>query len=403
MTYSAGGLIQASDYNLLVGTYDSPSTAANKLNTIWGIGTERWGYGQPAIPHVTADATISYDAWASLTSRINIINRHQVGVITAKTGTATTGSAVITMASTTGIAKGQYISGTGVPSNVLVTVVSIVTNVSITVSTTANASGSATFVFTQTPPLIIPATNDKITYLDKLVTQLTTQYTNKNNAAAQGPTSTTVTRYLPSAWKNSITFTHTITFQSADKTRYFFNAGGQIALNFTHAATGTPVDKMFSDLASQCGTLVLSAPPYGTRCSITGTEYYGFTKVGGSGTATIKRIGYYDLTTEDQLAFKQFAPITGGVRGYYIESNISVNIKSNGTQGTNSDAGSIITVTTVWDQVPNGLNVSPGNNTGPVNNSTTTVVVRYPIDNTSNGYLTNTWGTVSVVGSVTGN
>ena len=174
-------------------------------------------------------------------------------------------------------------------------------------------------------------------------------------------------------------------------------------MNFTHAATGTPVDKMFSDLASQCGTLVLSAPPYGTRCSITGTEYYGFTKVGGSGTATIKRIGYYDLTTEDQLAFKQFAPITGGVRGYYIESNISVNIKSNGTQGTNSDAGSIITVTTVWDQVPNGLNVSPGNNTGPVNNSTTTVVVRYPIDNTSNGYLTNTWGTVSVVGSVTGN
>jgi hypothetical protein len=59
-------------------------------------------------------------------------------------------------------------------------------------------------------------------------------------------------------------------------------------------------------------------------------------------------------------------------------------------QGANGDAGSIITLYTVWDEVPDGLTVGSG--------STVTVTAVAP--ETTN--LANTWGTITLAGSVTG-
>jgi hypothetical protein len=64
------------------------------------------------------------------------------------TFTTTTGSPVITGASTSGIQVGQYVIGTGIPPNAYVT--SIVTNTSVSLSEAATASGSVSLIF---PPM----------------------------------------------------------------------------------------------------------------------------------------------------------------------------------------------------------------------------------------------------------
>ena len=73
----------------------------------------------------------------------------------------------------------------------------------------------------------------------------------------------------------------------------------------------------------------------------------------------------------------------------YLSTFIRIIAKSNGTQGTGGDTGSVITIYTIWDEVPDGLVVGTG--------STTTVTAQAP----ETTYLGNSWGTVSVTGTVT--
>jgi hypothetical protein len=132
----------------------------------------------------------------------------------------------------------------------------------------------------------------------------------------------------------------------------------------------------------------MSAPTSGT-VSIAGTSYSGITKIGGGGNApTIDSTkGYYGLTTSNANVFTQLA--STGPSGY-LGTFIRFIVKSNGTQGSNSDAGSVITVTTIWDEVPDGLVVSVG--------SATTMTLTSP--ETTN--LANSWGSVTLTGTVTG-
>ena len=75
----------------------------------------------------------------------------------------------------------------------------------------------------------------------------------------------------------------------------------------------------------------------------------------------------------------------------YVNSFISVIAKSNGTQGSNGDVGNVVTLFTVWDEVPDGgLVVGTG--------STVTVTAQAP----ETAYLANSWGTIAVAGSATG-
>jgi hypothetical protein len=219
---------------------------------------------------------------------------------------------------------------------------------------------------------------------------LTNIYTNRLNASAQAGTYTnTVTN--ATTWSSAITFTHTLTFVSANAARYFFNAGGQIALTFSHPG-GTAINNLWNTLATACGTVVISAPSTGTA-TIAGTSYNGVTKIGGSGTTTTlsTNTGYYALTTTNVEIFKQLSAST--TPSGYTNSFISASIRSNGTVGSNGDRGSIITITVVFDEVPNG---SPTYIAAA--NTSSTVTVRPP----STSYLANTWGTVTLTGSVTG-
>jgi len=249
------------------------------------------------------------------------------------------------------------------------------------VNRTANA---ATHQGTSITGVTAPSTGGVITYLSAIPTNLTTIYTSRLNAATQGSTtSNTVT--TASTWTSAATFTQTVTFANGDAARYFFNSGGQLAITCSHPA-GSGINLLLNNLASNVGTVVLSAPSSGTA-TIAGTSYSGVQRVGGGGNApTVStNSGYYALTSSNANIYYQTA--STGPSGY-LSTNINIFARTNGTVGSNGDRGNVITITTVWDEIPNGLTVSTG--------SVTTLTVRPP-EQTN---IANTWGTISLAGSV---
>lgn len=232
-----------------------------------------------------------------------------------------------------------------------------------------------------------PSTGSLISFNSAISTNLTTIYNNRLNAVAQGSTVPDGDPY-GSSWSSSLIFTNTVTFASGDAARYFFNAGGQLAITCSHANTSTPVNVLFNGLASNIGTVVLSAPASGS-ITVASVSYNGVTKIGtGGNPPTISpNNGYYALTSSNATIFTQTAS-TGP--GSYQNSFIRIIVKSNGTQGSNGDAGNIITIYTIWDEVPDGLVVASG--------SVTTLTVRPP----STTYIANTWGAIGLSKSVSG-
>ena len=318
MTYAVGNTIQATDFNGLVGT--NPNTTSGTLNTVWSTGGTTAGYGQTAVPTVSAGTLVVATDWANLVNKTANANLHQ--------GTSITG-------------------------------------------VTAPSAGSL------------------IQYNANIPTNLTSIYTGRLNAASQGST-TANTATTISTWSSIATFTHTVTFANGDAARYFFNSGGQLKVTCAHSNSTTGINLLLNGLASNVGTLVTSAPSSGSISIGTSpaVTYSGFQKVGGGGNAPspyLTNTGYFALTTSNATVFQQTA--STGPSGY-LGTFISLTTKSNGTQGSNGDTGSVITLYTIWDEIPNGLTVGTG--------STVTVTAQAP----ETTYLANTWGTITIAGSV---
>lgn len=91
MSYSSGGLIQATDYNGFVGS--SPSSTANQINTVWAVGNGNAGYGQSALSQVTAGGVVTATQWATAVNTLNSIYTHQSGSGTG-IGAPTAGSLI---------------------------------------------------------------------------------------------------------------------------------------------------------------------------------------------------------------------------------------------------------------------------------------------------------------------
>lgn len=252
------------------------------------------------------------------------------------------------------------------------------------VNKTANAASHQGF---WTPaPVTTPVPGGLITYQANIPENLIGIYQYRSYAATQGASVSNSVVYS-STWSSALTFTHTATFANGDAARYFFNSGGQLKLTFSHANVSTPINQIFNSLCSNVGTIVQSASGTGSAVQIAGVSYAGITKIGGSGSPTQinTAAGYYGMTTSNTNAFTQTA--SGGI---YASSYIRVIAKSNGLQGSNSDAGSVVTLYTLWDEVPDGLTVGTG--------STTTLTAVAP----ETTYLANSWGTITLAGSATG-
>lgn len=96
MTYSSGGLIQATDYNGFVST-----TAGANINDIWGTGSGDKGYGQSALATVSAAGTVTATQWASLVNTLSSLGSQTGTTITARSApTAGTTIAVLAAVNT---------------------------------------------------------------------------------------------------------------------------------------------------------------------------------------------------------------------------------------------------------------------------------------------------------------
>jgi hypothetical protein len=334
MAYSQYGLVAATDYNYLISAYLIPIgpdwvVSPNPFNSIWAAGNQNKGYGQGvSLTNVAAGSTVSAASWADLVNKVAIMAEHQGTAITAITS---------------------------------------------------------------------PATTNPVTYLPALTDNLALVYANRMNVAAQG-SSVPNTASSNLTWSDYLTFTHTVTFNpvitgwgtisGADAARYFFNSGGQLALTFSHATATAGINLLLNNLAIAAGTIVLSSPTSGTM-SIAGTPFTGVTKVGGSGTATVNtNAGYYALNNSETTLFNQYA--STGPAGY-LGTRLVITARTNGTQGLNGDTGSVITITSTFDEMPGGLI--------PATGTTTTLSIRPPATITG---FTNVWGTPTVSSVIAG-
>lgn len=327
MTYSSGGLIQATDYNGFVST-----TSGANVNATWSTGSGNSGWGQTALATVSPGGTVTATQWASLVNTLASMG--------SQTGT--------TITSRTAPTAGQTIS-------VLAAVNTDLTNC---YNNRGNAvgSGSAYGTFSGT--------------------------TSKTGATSNG---------TQGAW--TITFTHTVTFPSADQARYFWNAGGIVKVQYGKSSTGTDLDPDWNTFVGLTGSINIT----GGAQTINGQAYTGTTRLGGTGgtqTTLATSTGWYNLTGTPATLF-QLNNSAGPYTGEYIRT-------------TASASSTVLTLTTTWVQpavtapgtttnISGGTAVSsPATSIGAATAPTTLVTYIPP----STTYLTNTWGTPSIAASV---
>lgn len=85
MTYSVGGLIEATDYNGF-----AANTTNGNVNAIWGAGLGNYGYGQSStLSTVSIGGTVTATSWADLVNRIASIGNHTGVTITSRSAPTT--------------------------------------------------------------------------------------------------------------------------------------------------------------------------------------------------------------------------------------------------------------------------------------------------------------------------
>jgi len=302
------------------------------VNSVWGTGSGDSGWGQTALSTVATNTLITATQWASLNSRIT----------------------------------------------------SMANQTNTTITSRAN-----------------PVVGDIIGILSALNTDLTDCTTNRGDAAASGTTSsiwsgntakTTDTGSGQSPW--TITWTHTITFPSANQARYFWNAGGLIRLDMSKSSNTTDADPDWNSFVGTVGQLYVSGRVNSANQTIAGTIYTGFTRIGGSGTPVpfSNTTGWYSLsggaaaTTMFQLN-SSVAPYTGN----FINVTAAVN------------AGrTTLTLVTTWSSSGTGVvgstaNISGGTDTAsPYVGFGTAPAVLCRFVPPSTSFLSNSWGTPSI-------
>jgi hypothetical protein len=337
MTYSVGGLIQATDYN----GFANDTVGAN-VNSLWGAGATDQGYGQSTtLSTVSVGGTVTATQWSTLVNRISSIASHQGTTITSRTA---------------------------------------------------------------------PVAGNVIAVLANVNTDLTNCTTNRGNAVASGTevgtfsgsvSKTTATGSGTTGW--TITFSQTLTFASAAATRYFFNAGGLVRLQYGKSSTGTDHDPDWNTLAGQCGSIFFSGRVNGATNTIAGQAYTGTTRLSGTGgtqTTLATTTGFYNLTAGGAATtIFQLNNATSPYTPEFIRTTVALNA-----------GGTILTFTTTWvddgtsaagttANITGGTAVSsPATSIGAATAPTTLLTYRPP----STSFLTEaSWGTPTIASSVT--
>jgi hypothetical protein len=309
--------------------------SANNINAIWGTGSGDKGWGQTAITSVSAGATVTATQWATLVANL-----------------ATSGS----QTSSTLTSRTQPVAG-----NIIAVLANVATDINtITLNRgNANLSGTEYGIFTGT--------------------------TSKTTATGSGQ----------AAW--TITFTHTVTFASANALRYFFNAGGIVRLKYGKSSTGTDHDPDWNTFAGLCGSINLTGRVNGAAQLIAGTSYTGTTRIGGTGgtqTTLATTTGWYNLTTSPATIF-QLNNATAPYTPEFIRTTAT------------ATSGTVLTLVTTWvDDGSSGAGVTSNISGGTATTSpSTTITGTAPTTlctyiPPSTTYLSASWGTPTIAASV---
>jgi hypothetical protein len=304
------------------------TTSGANVNNVWGAGSSDSGWGQSALATVSAAGTVTATQWASLVNTITSMASHTGTSVTARTA---------------------------------------------------------------------PVAGNTINILAALNTDLTNITTDRQNAVANGSqftgwTGTNSKTAATSGATWTITFVNTVTFESEDAARYFFNAGGRIKIDLSKTATGETGDPEWNDLANTlCGDIYITG---GTATqTIAGSNYTGTTKVGGTGTpdTLATTTGWYDLTPGGAatIVYKQFAD-TAPYTSNFIQHSLA----------KSADSTQLI-ITTLWsanDSENDPISGGTASSGATPGTAPTTIVTYFPPSTT---YLTNSWGTPTVAATTT--
>lgn len=315
------------------------NTGANNINQVWSTGTGDLGWGQTAIGTVSAGATVTATQWASLVNTLASMGSQTNTAITARTAPVTGNT------------------------------ISILNNVQTDINNTKTNRGNASLIGTEYGVF--------------------TGTTSKTTATGSGQ----------SAW--TITFTHTVTFASANAARYFWNAGGIVRIKYGKSSTGTDSDPDWNTFAGQVGTINITGRVNSAAQTIAGTSYTGTTRIGGTGgtqTTLATTTGWYSLTAgAAATTLFQLNNATSPYTGEYIRTTAAVNAGS-----------TVLTLVTTWvsdgsSGAGTSADISGGTaTTSPSTTITgtapTTLVTYFPPSTT---YLTSaSWGTPAIAASV---
>lgn len=224
MTYSAGGLIEATDYNNFAGGNGGGANVSGQLNTVYGTGYGNAGYGQTLVSNVSVAAQVTATQWTTLVNGVNAVRKHQSG-------------------------------------------------------------GSFTNLSTYVAGDVINATNDVST---NLTTAYTNRLTSAAAGPTYNQPTQAASINTSSASAVNFNFSRTATFGSSDQARYFFNAGGTIEIQVTSTTNtgGTTRGAALLDVIDNCTTKKMSAitfsaittpAPFTENTDVTTLGYYGQT------------------------------------------------------------------------------------------------------------------------------
>lgn len=273
MTYSTGGLIQASDYN----TFNGATTAnvSGTLLTVYSTGKGNAGYGQTtSVPTNVAAATDTVTAtqWTTLVNAINVVRKHQSGAGFTNIGTYTAGT---------------------------------------TINATNDVSGNLTNAYT-----------NRLNYQAEGTTTtgatFAPVFTANNDTNAQ-----------------TIQFSRTATFANADAARYFFNAGGQ--LNFVVSSiTNTGATSRGADIGNLAvtnfGSKRIRSANSGARTGTGGTLNTDLTTDRGYYGATTSNVVLTQITSTSTAYTGDvfyFLARTNGVQGSNSDNGTVLTLSAN--------------------------------------------------------------------------
>ena len=311
------------------------NASANNINKVWSTGTGDSGWGQTALSTVSTGGTVTATSWAALVANLATAGQQTNSTLTSRT---------------------QPVTG-----NVIAILANVATDINTITLNRGNAAASGTEygVFSGT--------------------------TSKTSATGSGQ----------AAW--TITFTHTVTFASADAARYFWNAGGIVRLKYGKSSTGTDHDADWNTLAGFCGTINLTGRVNGAAQTIAAQSYTGTTRLSGTGgtqTTLATTTGWYNLTGSPTTIFQLNSP-TSPYEPEFIRTTAT------------ATSSTVLTLVTTWvDDGTSGAgrtaNISGGTATDSPSTTITgtapTTLVTYLPPSTT--YLSATWGTPTIAASV---